>query len=104
MPEEIRNKIEAVVMDMWCPNAAIVFDMFHIVAQYNKVIDRVRREETSKAATETDKKVIKGSPMLLNLRSRTSLQVRTALISYNSRICDKPKANTVIEDIFDYIY
>lgn len=40
-------------MDMWgpfikvvkkfCPNADIVFDLFHIVSQFNKVIDKVRK-------------------------------------------------------------
>lgn len=83
MPEKIRSQIKAVAMDMqdpfikavteFCPNAAIVFDMFHIVAQYSKVIDQVRREETSKAATETDKKVIKGSRCIL-LKNQENLK------------------------------
>lgn len=57
----------------FCPNAAIVFDMYHIVAQYSKVIDQVRREKTSKAATETDKKVIKGSSWIL-LKNQENLK------------------------------
>ena len=40
------------------------FDVFHIVAQYGKVIDEVRRAET-RAAAEADKKVIKGSRWIL---------------------------------------
>jgi transposase len=50
MPGEVREQIKAVAMDMWdlfikavsefCPQAAIVFDVFHIVAQYNKVLTR----------------------------------------------------------------
>jgi len=47
--------------------------MFHIVAQYSKVIDQVRREETSKAVTETDKKVIKGSRWIL-LKNQENLK------------------------------
>ncbi|WP_206706963.1 transposase [Koleobacter methoxysyntrophicus] len=52
------------VKTVFCPQAAIVFDVFHIVAQYNKVIDGVRRAE-ARAAMETDKNVIKGSRWLL---------------------------------------
>ncbi|NSW83667.1 MAG: ISL3 family transposase [Syntrophothermus sp.] len=74
MPEEAREQIKAVAMDMWdpfikavsefYPKAAIVFDVFHIVAQYNKVIDEVRRAE-ARTAMETDKNVIKGSHWIL---------------------------------------
>ncbi len=74
MPNEARDQIKAVAMDMWdpfikavsefCPQSAIVFDVFHIVAQYGKVIDEVRRAET-RAAAEADKKVIKGSRWIL---------------------------------------
>lgn len=54
--KEVCNQIEAVAMDCWgayesavkkhLPNAEIVWDMFHIIKNYNKdVIDRVRRQE-----------------------------------------------------------
>lgn len=49
MPKHIRKQIEAVAMDMWdpfikavrtwCPAAKIVFDLFHVVKQFGKVID-----------------------------------------------------------------
>ncbi len=61
-------------MDMWdpfikavqerVPHVKIVFDLFHIVKEFNKVIDRVRINEYNKAS-ESDKKVIKGSKYLL---------------------------------------
>ncbi len=61
-------------MDMWepytqvvmeqCPNATIVYDFFHIVSTYSKVIDKVRRQEYHKAL-EQDKRVIKGSRWML---------------------------------------
>lgn len=83
MPEAILKQIQAVAMDMWdpfikgvktfCPNAAIVFDFFHIVAKFNEVIDNVRRTEASKANTATDKKAIKGSRWIL-LKNKENLK------------------------------
>ena len=69
-----KRAIEAVAMDMWepyinriryhCPNAKIVFDFFHVVQGFNRVIDHVRRSEYLKARIE-DRKIIKGSRYLL---------------------------------------
>lgn len=74
MTEEQKQAIEAVAMDMWepfinrvqhyCPNAGIVFDFFHLVQSFGKVIDQVRRSELQKAR-ESDRQVIKGSRYLL---------------------------------------
>ncbi len=59
MPKATRDNIEAIAMDMWepftlavkeiCPKATIVYDFYHIVANYNKVITTVRRQEYHKA-------------------------------------------------------
>lgn len=72
-PEQ-KGAIEAVVIDMWkpfinrikhhCPQAQIVFDFFHVVQAFGKVIDKVRREEYLRA-TEQEKNVLKGSRYLL---------------------------------------
>lgn len=82
IPEENRNKIEAVVMDMWdpfvsavkkwCPNAKIVFDLFHVVQAFNKVINKVRNQEYRKA-TEEEKNIIKESKYLL-LKNKINLR------------------------------
>ncbi len=74
MTREQKDAIEAVAMDMWepfinrvqhhCPQARIVFDFFHVVQGFGKVIDQVRRDEYRKA-TEEDRKVLKGSRYLL---------------------------------------
>ena len=74
MTEEQKEHLKAIVMDMWnpfikavqkcVPHVKIVFDLFHVVKEFNKVIDRVRIEEYHKAS-ESDKKVIKGSKYLL---------------------------------------
>ena len=53
-----RAGIEAIATDMWppyrraikeaCPQATLVFDLFHIVAKYGReVIDRVRTDEAN---------------------------------------------------------
>jgi len=74
MTDTQREKLEAIAMDMWdpfikavktkAPHVKIVFDLFHMVKEFNKVIDRVRIDEYTKAS-ESDKKVIKGSKYLL---------------------------------------
>jgi transposase len=88
-------RIEAVAMDMWgpyhdevrahCPQAAIVYDLFHVVAKYGReVIDRVRVDETNRIArangpndlaTRTARRVIKGTRWLL-LKNRANLTRR----------------------------
>jgi len=74
LSEEQKDSIEAVTIDTWdpyikairkhCPKAVIVFDQFHLVKAFGKVIDRVRRQEYKKA-TQEGKKVMKGSKYLL---------------------------------------
>jgi transposase len=74
MSKKQKEAIEAVAMDMWepfinrvryhCPKAKIVFDFFHVVQGFGRVIDKVRRDEYKKA-TEQQRKVIKGSRYLL---------------------------------------
>ncbi len=74
MTREQKHAIEAVAMDMWepfinrvkhhCPQVKVVFDFFHVVQSFGKVIDKVRRDEYQKA-TEEDRKVLKGSRYLL---------------------------------------
>ncbi len=55
LPEQRRNEIAAVAVDMWVPfmtvagatlpNVAIVHDKFHIVSYLTKMVDEVRRKE-----------------------------------------------------------
>jgi transposase len=81
MTAEQKTAIQAVAIDMWdpyinrlkhhCPDALIVFDLFHIVKGYGFVIDRVRREEVRKAVGPM-KQAIKGSRYLL-LKNRDNL-------------------------------
>lgn len=78
------KRIEAAVMDMWppfrdevsrwCPNAAIVFDLFHVLQKYSKeVIDRTRIDIANQLKHDKPaRKVVKGSKWLL-LRNRSNL-------------------------------
>lgn len=74
MPEHVRKGIRAVAIDMWegyvnavrrwCPQAAIVFDLFHVVKAFNKVIDDIRNEEFRRASQD-DRKILRGSKYIL---------------------------------------
>ena len=79
------GKLEAVAMDMsaayaqevrkHCPQAAIVYDLFHVLAKYGReVIDRVRVDEANRLRSDRKaRQLIKGSKWLL-LRNAQSLE------------------------------
>jgi transposase len=81
LSEDQRNSVQAIAMDMWdpyikavkecCPHVDIVFDQFHVVAAFGKVIDKVRNVEYRKAIKD-GKGVIKGSKYLL-LKNKANL-------------------------------
>lgn len=89
MTPEQKANIEAVAMDMWpafitavqenLPNAKIVFDLFHVVASFNKVIDKVRLSEYSKASKQ-DKSVYKGTKYLL-LKNKQNIRRKKIAIA-----------------------
>ena len=68
------RRIEAIAMDCWDPYIAsaaqylgyhkIVFDKFHIVSNYGKVIDKIRISEFNQADPD-DRQIIKGTKYLL---------------------------------------
>jgi len=72
--EEVAHAIVSIAIDMWdpyiaaiqarAPQAAIVFDKFHVIRNYSKVVDRVRLDELSNAEKE-EKPVIRGTKYLL---------------------------------------
>ena len=84
LSETTRRQIKAVVMDMntafdlevqaHCPNAEVVYDLFHVVAKYGReVIDRVRVDEANRLRHQPKaRKVVKSARWLL-LRNRDNL-------------------------------
>ena len=79
------RRLRAAVMDMsagyerevrrHCPNAAVVFDLFHVVAKYGReVIDRVRVDRANELRGDRrGRRVVKGARWLL-LKNRDSLR------------------------------
>ena len=86
MPPGQRSGIEAVVIDMGepyinrvkrgCPDAKRVFDLFHVVKEFNKSIDKVRNREY-RMAREHDERVLKGTRYLL-LKNEENLRPEEA--------------------------
>lgn len=74
--------IQAVAMDMWkgyiiatrtnVPYAQIVFDKFHIISAFSRVIDKVRNRLFREAESKEDKQLLKGTKYLL-LRNKENL-------------------------------
>ena len=78
-PQEVQLVVNPVAVDMWkpyaaelrvhWPQAALVYDLFHIVAKYGlEVVDRVRVDETNRLAAASGpdrirdaRRVIKGA-------------------------------------------
>ena len=82
MPMRDKKKLKAVAIDMWdpyikaiqkkVPHVKIVFDLFHVVSQFHRVIDKVRRTEYRKASEE-GKDIFKGARYLL-LKNRSNVR------------------------------
>lgn len=80
-----RARIKAVAMDMnaayenearaQCPNAEVVFDLFHVIAKYGReVVDRVRVDEANRLRHDKPaRKIVKGARWLL-LRNRDNIK------------------------------
>ena len=115
MPETVRNGIRAVAIDMWepylksirnwCPGADIVFDLFHVVKAFNKVIDDIRNEEFRKADRE-GRALLKGSKYLLlrrgeNLKPKQRMRLRE-ILTVNERLNIVYWLKDLLKHIWDY--
>ena len=90
LPLGVAQRIQAVAIDMTtayeleikahCPQAEIVYDLFHVVAKYGReVIDRVRVDQANQLRRDRPaRKVLKSSRWLL-LRNRRGLDERQAV-------------------------
>lgn len=93
--------LKAAVMDMnagyelevrrHCPQAAIVFDLFHVIAKYGReVIDRVRVDRANELREQRrDRRIVKGARWLLlknrnNLREDEDVQLQELLAANRS--------------------
>ncbi len=78
------------VVDEHLPNAEPVYDKFHLVKNYNEVLDKIRRDEWRKAESDKDKKFVKGQRYNL-LRNRENLKPKqkeslTELLEVNENL------------------
>lgn len=113
-------RLEAVVMDMnpayeeevraQCPQATIVYDLFHVVAKYSReVIDRVRVDEANRLRQDHQaRQVIKGARWLL-LRNRENVapkdRVRLReLLQANRALATVYVLKDDLKHLWDYTY
>jgi transposase len=113
--------LQAVAMDMHaayeeevrahCPQARIVYDLFHVVAKYGReVIDRVRVDEANRLRHDKKaRKVVKGARWLL-LRNRTNITHREdrirlrELLDANKRLCTVYLLKDDLKHLWSYRY
>jgi transposase len=101
------KQIAAVAMDMnaaydlevrqHCPNAEVVYDLFHVVAKYGReVVDRVRVDEANQVKHDRPaRKVIKGSRWLL-LRNADNIDKQEDRV----RLAELLKANRKLSAVY----
>jgi len=114
------QRLQAVVMDMnpayeeevraQAPQAAIVCDLFHVVAKYGReVIDRVRVDEANRLRHQPKaRKVIKGARWLLlrnyeNVRPADRVTLRD-LLAANRRLATAYVLKDDLKHLWDYTY
>lgn len=114
-----RKRLKAVAMDMngayaeevraQCPDAKIVYDLFHVVAKYGReVIDRVRVDEANRLRHDKKaRKVVKSARWLL-LRNRDNLKKEEDRIRLSELLAANKKLATVyvlkddLKHLWDY--
>lgn len=116
MSEQQKAALEAIAMDMHrpyitaveecAPHVQIVFDLFHVVAAFGRVIDQVRLSEYRKASS-ADRAVIKGSKYLLLKRTLTSPEARChlrELLALNETLSQVYILRDLLPRIWGYVY
>ena len=114
-------RLEAVAMDMSaayeeevrerCPNAEIVWDLFHVAAKYGReVIDRTRVDEANRLRQDTNaRKVVKGARWLLlrNKKNVTKAEDRVRLkelLEANEQLATVYVLKDDLKHLWDYKY
>lgn len=116
MSDEQKARVEAVAMDMWrpyitsvsqaVPHAKIVFDLYHVVASFNKVIDAVRLREYRTASKEY-KDVYKGAKFLLlkrRIRRKEHREHLASLLRLNETLLKMVVLRDLLPRIWGYCY
>lgn len=115
-----RQRLEAVVMDMnpayeeevrlQCPQAAIVYDFFHVLTKYSReVIDRVRVDEANRLRQDRPaRQVVKGARWLLlrnreNLKAADRVKLRE-LLQANRALATVYVLKDDLKHLWDYTY
>ena len=115
-----RKQLKAAVMDMWepyeqevraqCPQARIVYDLFHVKSKYGReVVDRVRVDEAKRLNNDNPaRKVVKGAKWLLlrnsdNLCSQERVRLKE-LLGANKRLATVYVLKEDLAHLWDYKY
>jgi transposase len=117
--EDGRKQVEAVAMDMnaayeqevkaQCPQAEIVYDLFHVLAKYGReVIDKVRIAEAKRHTNRGERQVIKGSRWLLlrngvNLKRKDRVRLQE-LLAANRRLATVYLLKDDLKSLWGYRY
>lgn len=110
-----RQKIEVAVMDMWkafrkstkknAPQAAILFDKFHVIRHLNEALDKIRKQEYHRL-TGKHRKFIKGQKYaLLSHRENLKPEARRGLkqlLSANKRLNTAYLLKESFAQLWDY--
>ena len=114
--QEVTSKICLVCSVMWepylklirerCSEALHILDRFHIVANMNKALDKVRAEETSRLKREGRDPVLKKSRWLLlkrneNLKDEQHFRLRD-LLRYNLKTVRAYLLKEAFQQLWDY--
>jgi transposase len=115
MPRPTRTRIQAVAIDMWdpyikairdwCPNAEIVFDLFHVVRAFSRVIDDIRNQEFRRADAQ-GRETLKGSKYLFlknwgNLEVGQQIRLKE-ILAMNQRLSTIYWLKDLLKHIWDY--
>src|SRR5436309_8864964 len=116
MGQEVISKIAFVCSDMWepylklirdrCSEALHILDRFHIVANMNKALDKVRADETGRMKREGLDPVLKKSRWLLlrrseNLSAEQHFRLRD-LLRYNLETVRAYLLKEAFQQLWDY--
>ena len=110
------EKIRLAVMDMWkpfrnvtedrAPQAAILYDKFHVIAHLNAAMDKVRKAEYKRLTNRSDQKYIKGQKyVLLSHRENLSPDKRRrldTLLAANKRLNTAYILKEAFGQLWDY--